>query len=81
MISYQTCITPVNAENSILRAMYSYATLKSFIYQIFINNQQKTQTLANLVIIRNTQHLRHVSSYNCNIFGSNKGFVIKLTVM
>jgi len=43
--------------------------------------QQKTQKLAHFTIIRDTQMLRIFPSLNCNDFGSNKGIVIKLTVM
>ena len=43
--------------------------------------QQKTLKLAHFTIIRDTQILRILKSLNYNNFGSNKGIVIKLTVM
>jgi len=43
--------------------------------------KQKTQRFAHFTITRDTPILRIFQSLNCNNVGSNKGIVIKLTVM
>ena len=56
----------------------SYVILKSLI-QIFINRKHKI--ICSFCHYKRYTNFAHLSVLNCNNFGSNKGIVIKLTVM